>query len=38
MKELRKRFIARGRGESHSEMVRRFKTTYQEINEVTKYN
>lgn len=38
MKELRKRFIARDRGETKTEMINRFKTAYKEINEISKYN
>lgn len=37
MKELKKRLIARGT-DSPDKIISRFKTAYQEINEVTKYN
>ena len=37
MEELKKRLIARGT-DSPDKIISRFKTAYQEINEVTKYN
>ncbi len=37
MQELKRRIIARG-SETKTQIIRRFKTAYQELNEISKYN